>query len=144
MFKYVTNVIIKRAFCVYIRFERRMKILIVDDNARMRELMRTFLKNVTAKFCECDDGGEALVSYANFHPDLVLMDWEMKQMDGITAMRQIINIYPEANIVLVTQYDDDELKSAAHEAGANGFVLKDDLQPIYQYCMAPGNRIRRL
>jgi len=141
MVEYVIKGIIKRAISVYIQLKRRMKILIVDDNPRVRELMRTFLKDVTEKFCECDDGTEALASFADFHPDLVLMDWEMKQKDGLTATREIVSIYPEANILLVTQFDDDELKSAAQEAGAKGFILKDDLQSIHQFCITAENRI---
>ena len=118
-----------------------MKVLIVDDNRRMREMMRAFLQDVTEKFCECDDGAQALSVYTNFHPDLVLMDWEMKEMDGITATKEIVRTFPEAFILLVTQYDDDELKSAAAEAGASGFVLKDDLQSIHSFCTTAGKRI---
>lgn len=107
-----------------------MKVLIVDDNFKMREMLRSFLQDVTDEFCECDDGAKALLQYTDFHPDWVLMDWEMKEMDGLTATKQIIKKFPEANILLVTQYDDVELKVAASEAGASGYVLKDDLQSL--------------
>ncbi len=96
----------------------------------MREMMRSFLQDLTDEFCECADGCEALDSYRNFLPDWVLMDWEMRQMDGLTATRQIVKRFPEANILLVTQYDDAELREAANEAGACGFFLKDDLQKL--------------
>jgi DNA-binding NarL/FixJ family response regulator len=59
-----------------------------------------------------------------------LMDWEMNEMDGITATKQIIKNFPKANILLVTQYDDDILRIAAKEAGACGYVLKDDLSAL--------------
>lgn len=104
-----------------------MKILIVDDNSSMREMMKIHLSDLTEDFCECDDGVRALASYKKFHPDWVLMDWEMKEMDGLTATRQILENFPEAQILLFTQYDDRELREAATDAGACGFVLKDNL-----------------
>jgi CheY-like chemotaxis protein len=104
-----------------------MKILIVDDNCKMREMMKTFLQDLTEDFRECEDGNQALSVYRKFHPDWVLMDWEMNEMDGLTATKQIIENFPEAQVLLVTQYDDRELREAAGEAGACGFVLKDNL-----------------
>lgn len=110
-----------------------MKILIVDDNIKIREMIKVYLSDLTDEFCECDDGNEALFFYSKFHPDLVLMDWEMKQTDGITATKEIVKRFPEAQILLVTQYDDVELQKAASEAGASGFVLKDDLQSLRRF-----------
>jgi len=104
-----------------------VKILIVDDNRQMREMMRVFLQDLTDEFCECEDGGEALACHADFLPDWVLMDWEMREMDGLTATREILRFYPTAKILMFTQYEDTELKAAAHEAGAFDFVLKDEI-----------------
>ena len=64
------------------------------------------------------------------------MDWEMKEMDGLTATRQIIKNLPEAQILLVTQYNDRVLREAANEAGASGFVLKDDLLALRTYLLS--------
>lgn len=107
-----------------------MKILIVDNNCKMREMIRTFLQDLTEDFRECEDGSQALSVYRKFHPDWVLMDWEMEKMDGISATKQLTKCFPKANILIITQFDDVELKSAAREAGAKGFVLKDDLQSL--------------
>ncbi|MBS1793296.1 MAG: response regulator transcription factor [Acidobacteria bacterium] len=104
-----------------------MRILIVDDNSNMREMTRFFLDDLGAVFRECEDGVEALEAYRSFRPDWVLMDWEMARMDGITATRRIVRAFPQARIVLFTQYDDAQLKAAAGEAGALGYVLKDEL-----------------
>lgn len=93
----------------------------------MREMMRVFLQDLSNEFCECEDGAEALASYADFLPDWVLMDWEMRKTDGLTATREILRFYPTAKILMFTQYTDAELRSAAQEAGAFGFVLKDEL-----------------
>jgi len=79
---------------------------------------------------ECADGADALAGYEATRPDWVLMDWEMKRMNGLKATRQIIGKYPNAKILLVTQYNDRELREAASEAGAYGFVLKENLAEL--------------
>ncbi len=103
------------------------KILIVDDHVEARRMTRFFLRDLPFDFEECADGADALDCYRKFLPDWVLMDWEMKRMNGLTATRQIIGNFPEAKILLFTQYNDDELRAAAMEAGACGFVLKENL-----------------
>ena len=113
-----------------------MKVLIVDDSSQMRQMMRQFLPSTADKICECEDGIDALEYYEKFHPDWVLMDWEMKRMNGLKATRKIIGKYPAAKILLVTQYNDGELREAAAEAGASGFVLKENLAELNQYLAA--------
>ena len=107
-----------------------MKVLIVDDSPQMRRMMRQFLPADADEIRECEDGIDALEFYEKFLPDWVLMDWEMKQMNGLKATRQIIGKYPNAKILLVTQYNKDELREAASEAGAYGFVLKENLTEL--------------
>ncbi len=104
-----------------------MKILIVDDNARMRRAIRSLLADLADEFCECADGAAASAAHAEHRPDLVLMDIAMTEMDGITATRAIIAADPSARIVIVTGYDDKKLRAAAQAAGACGYVLKDNL-----------------
>ena len=103
------------------------KVLIVDDHAETRRMIRFFLHDSRFEFEECADGSDALDCYEAFRPDWILMDWEMKRMNGLTATRRIVEAHPKARILMVTQYDDEELRQAAAEAGASGFVLKDDL-----------------
>ncbi len=114
-----------------------MKVLIVDDSSQMRGMMRQFLPSDAGEICECEDGIDALEYYEKFLPDWVLMDWEMKQMNGFEATKQIVGKFPEAKIVLVTQYNDIELREAASEAGAFGFVLKEDLAELRRFLVAP-------
>jgi len=106
---------------------KTMKVLIVDDSPQMREMMRQYLPDAADDIRECSDGVNALSAYTDFHPDFVLMDWQMKQMDGLTATREILRVFPEAYILLVTQFDDAELRAIAFESGVRGFVGKDDL-----------------
>ena len=103
------------------------KILIVDDHAEARRMTRFFLGDLSFVFEECADGADALDCYEKFLPDWVLMDWEMKRMGGLAATKHIIADFPAARVLIFTQYNDEELKEAARDAGARGFVLKDDL-----------------
>ena len=115
-------------FPVYRNLKVQMtnRVLIVDDSRPMRELIKMTLAGVAEVVGECADGADALRCYEANRPDWVLMDWEMKT-DGLTATRQIVKAHPEARILIVTHHDDGELRDLAIEAGARGFVLKDDL-----------------
>jgi CheY-like chemotaxis protein len=65
-----------------------LRLLIVEDNAEMRRLLQRMLADLAEEFAECDDGGEALKAYASSRPDWVLMDIEMKVMDGSRPPRR--------------------------------------------------------
>ena len=110
-----------------------MKILIVDDHQGMREMMRSFLPESFDEICECADGFDALDCYRTFLPDWVLMDWEMKRMDGLEATRSIIGSFPQARILMVSQFCDKELRRTANEAGVRGFFPKDNLLDLRDF-----------
>ena len=110
-----------------------IKILIVDDREPARRMIKHYLCRITGEFRECEDGAEALDAYRAYMPDWVLMDWEMKRMDGIEATRSILSAFPEARVVMVTQYCDRELTRAANEAGACGFFPKDNLLDLTDF-----------
>jgi DNA-binding NarL/FixJ family response regulator len=107
-----------------------MKLLIVEDNIQMRDLIKSFVRELADEIYECADGSEVFAAYREHHPDWVLMDVEMQQMDGITASRQLIQSYPEARVVIVTKYDDEETRQEARKAGARGYVLKENLSAL--------------
>jgi two-component system chemotaxis response regulator CheY len=104
-----------------------MKVLIVDDNARMRTLIRSVLIDVAQEFVECASGEEAVLTFPVERPDWTVMDVVMPGMDGLTAMRRIIAESPEARIVIVTQHVSLKLRESALLAGATGFVSKEGL-----------------
>lgn len=110
-----------------------MKVLIVDDNRQARQMIRHYLCEVSDEFRECADGADAVRAYTDFQPDWVLMDYEMKQINGLVATRLIIADFPEAKILIVTNYDEQDLRRAALEAGACGYVLKDDLLSLHLF-----------
>jgi DNA-binding NarL/FixJ family response regulator len=104
-----------------------VKLLIVEDNAAVRRLIRSIVLPFASEICECQDGAEALSTYRVERPDVVLMDIRMSEVDGIQATRQIKGVDPEAKILIVTDYDDDALRDAAMSAGASGYALKNNL-----------------
>jgi two-component system response regulator YesN len=111
-----------------------MLLLIVEDNANMRRLIRNIVKGI-AEIAECEDGAIALAAYRQNRPDWVLMDIKMAEVNGIQAAREIKAAFPEARIVMVTNYDDAELREAAHLAGACQYVLKEHLLEIRRLLM---------
>jgi CheY-like chemotaxis protein len=104
-----------------------LKLLIVDDHAPFRRLMRSLFRAQTAQVMECADGGEAVRLYQEHRPDWVFMDIKMEPVNGLVAARQIMSQFPAARVVVVTLHDDPDLRSAALAAGVHAFVLKDNL-----------------
>lgn len=104
-----------------------MKILIVEDNAPMRRMIRSLVEPFAEEVFDCDDGETAISEYKNHLPDWVLMDINLKKMDGITATRNICKEFPKAKIMIVTNFDDWSYRQSAKEAGAIKYLVKDDL-----------------
>jgi CheY-like chemotaxis protein len=111
---------------------KRMTVLIVEDNSGLRSLLRRALVGTASRVWECSDGADALQSYTDYRPDIVLMDIRMPRMDGLLATKQIRQSDPLAKIVMVTDYDDEDLRRAATAAGACGYTLKQDLSELIE------------
>jgi DNA-binding NarL/FixJ family response regulator len=110
-----------------------MTILIADDSTQMRQSMiRFLLKHMPDHhtFLEAADGEEAVALYDRSTPDWVLMDVEMKPVNGLAASRSIMAHHPSARIVIVTSYDNRGYREAAQNAGARAYILKSDLQQL--------------
>ncbi len=109
-----------------------MKVLIVDDNEQMREALRSLIGDLADECYECANGSEAFAAFSAHHPDWVLMDLEMKGVDGFSATKQILDAWPEARVAIVTVYDGAELREAARLAGACAYLVKEDLSSLRQ------------
>ena len=102
-------------------------VLLVDDHKLVRQGVRAFLE-AHAEFLvvgEAESGAEAVKLAEEHIPDVVLMDLIMPEMDGVEATRQVKNISPRSQIVVLTSYHDDEHIFPALEAGATSYLLKD-------------------
>lgn len=96
----------------------------------MRRLLKSLVAGLVFPVHECGDEAEALAVYSAQLPNWVLIDIDLRTNDGIAVTHKIKAAYPEAHILIVTNFDDAELREAAREAGACGYVLKDNLLAI--------------
>jgi CheY-like chemotaxis protein len=107
-----------------------MHLLIVEDNPKMRRMIRSIVADLADRIDECEDGGEAFAQYSESRPDWVLMDIHLKETSGIAATREIIAAFHEARIIIVTNYDDAHFRESARRAGAVDYVLKENLLDV--------------
>lgn len=103
-----------------------IRVLLVDDHALFREGLGMIISNQTDMEVvgEASDGLEGVIKAAELKPDLILMDIQMPDMDGIEAARRIKREVPSATIVMLTVRDDEEKLFEAIKNGAQGYLLK--------------------
>lgn len=109
-----------------------MKIVIVDDDILVASALKTILEageDVTVSGTG-RDGSDALSLYREHRPDVLLMDIRMQKVSGLDASKQIMEEYPEARILLLTTFADDEYIVKALKYGVKGYLLKQDYQSI--------------
>ncbi|WP_062197865.1 response regulator [Massilibacterium senegalense] len=101
------------------------RILVVDDAAFMRMMIKDILeKNGFEVVGEAENGAQAVEKYKESTPDLVTMDITMPEMDGITALKEIRNINPDAKIIMCSAMGQQAMVIDAIQAGAKDFIVK--------------------
>jgi DNA-binding NarL/FixJ family response regulator len=105
-----------------------IRVLVVDDQSMVRVGLRMLLggEHDIDVVAEAGNGREAIRQAARLHPDIVLMDIRMPELDGLEATRRILAVEGSTRVVVLTTFDLDEYVYEALSAGASGFVLKDD------------------
>ena len=104
-----------------------IRVLLADDQGLFREGLHTLL-SVQADVevvGEAANGAEAVALAHELRPDVVLMDVQMPELDGVAATRQLQTSQPECRVILLTTFDDDEYVFEGLRAGALGYLLKD-------------------
>ncbi len=103
------------------------RILIADDQRLVRAGLRMLCESTDGVQVvgEAADGAQAVRLAAELTPDVILMDLRMPGVDGITAIGQVLSVRPEAKILVLTTFDDDDHLYPALAAGAAGFLVKD-------------------
>jgi CheY-like chemotaxis protein len=114
-----------------------VKVMIVDDHAEMRTLLRSLLSGVAQEFVECACGEEAVSKFATERPDWTVMDVCMPGVNGLVATRQIKAQFPEARILIITQHDNLKLRESARQAGATDFLGKEELTHMEEIIHGP-------
>jgi DNA-binding NarL/FixJ family response regulator len=105
-----------------------IRIIIFEDNSRVRTLLADLLGSfenyeVCATYENCTDAETAVLTH---EPDIVIMDIEMPQVDGIAGVELIKNLRPTTQIIMYTVFEDDEKLFQCFCKGANGYILKKD------------------
>lgn len=111
-----------------------VRILVVDDNPAVRHYLRAILEQQTA-WQVCDEartGGEALQRVKKAPPDLILLDFQMPDLNGLDVARQISEMFPRIPILMVTIHLSTQLAEAARRVGVRGACAKSDVGSIVQ------------
>lgn len=103
-----------------------IRVVVVDDHVLFRQGLIALLDGVedTTIVGQAGTGGEAVTVVADVGPDVVLMDVQMPEMNGIEATRRIVDDHPDIRVVMLTMLEDDDSLFAAMCAGARGYLLK--------------------
>ena len=105
----------------------RVSVLLADDSTTIRAMLSSLLGDVPEiELAAVAENGERAVELALEHrPDVIIMDMQMPGLGGLDAARQILEVWPEARIIMNTAYGDEELQSEAEGIGAIGYITKD-------------------
>jgi len=103
-----------------------IRVLVVDDHAIVRNGLERLLEAEEGLeyVGSAADGARAVAEVARTHPDVVLMDLSMPELDGVEATRQIVSQHPDVHVVVLTSYGERTRILQAMEAGADGYLLK--------------------
>lgn len=109
-----------------------IRLIIVDDDMLVAASLETILNaNQGLEVLKTgSDGSDAIALYDEYKPDVLLIDIQMKQVSGLEASRQILEMYPDAKILLLTTFSDDEYIIKALQIGTKGYLLKQDYKSI--------------
>jgi len=105
------------------------KVLVVDDSAFMRNLLKQLLEDDHEVVGEAENGVEAVEMYRELDPDVVTMDVVMPIRNGIEATSEIKSIDPNSSVIMCTSVGQEEKMREAVEAGADGYITKPFQKP---------------
>ncbi|HVY24685.1 MAG TPA: response regulator transcription factor [Steroidobacteraceae bacterium] len=110
-----------------------MNFLIIDDHSGLRAMIRDLAASMATMIHECVSGEEAIELCKRYAPDCITVDLRMPGMDGLTCIHHLRLLHPSAHIAVVTQFDNDALRARARQAGADTYVIKDNLEPLQHF-----------
>ena len=111
-----------------------VRILVVDDNPAVRNYLRALLEQqVSWQVCdEARTGGEALQRVGTASPDLVMLDFQMPDLNGLEVARQMVRLRPDLPILMVTIHLSRQLAQEALKVGIRGVCAKSDVGSIVE------------
>ncbi|MGA3350862.1 MAG: response regulator [Candidatus Sulfotelmatobacter sp.] len=110
-------------------------IMIVDDNEIIRHKLRNlFKRSEDWVICaEAENGVDALEKARKFHPDFVVLDFNMPTMNGLEAAPKLKDISPKSSIVMLTAFKDNRLEEKAYQAGISWVLSKMDACKVVDF-----------
>jgi DNA-binding NarL/FixJ family response regulator len=111
----------------------KLSVFLVDDHKLFREGLKLLLQGLecVGEIKEASSGKEFLYALAEYKPDIVFMDIEMPEMDGIQTTIKSLNLFPDLKIIALSMYSEEAYYGKMIEAGAQGFLLKDsDIEEV--------------
>jgi len=99
-------------------------VLVVDDTAFMRSVIREILSSEGFEVAEAENGKVALEIYENIRPDVVTLDIVMPEMDGIEVLKKLKEMDPNAKVIMCTALGEEQILKRAIKMGAKGYVIK--------------------
>jgi DNA-binding NarL/FixJ family response regulator len=107
-----------------------MRLMIVDDHASTREMIRRFLDFPGMTYCECAGGDEAVTRVREFKPDWVTMDVHMPGLNGFQSTKALRGAHPAARVMIVTSDNQPHFRQLSREVGAIGLIAKENLMAL--------------
>jgi len=110
----------------------KISVLLIDDDPLVRASLKIIIEaeGSLQVIGSAGEGGEAARLFEDLRPDILLMDIRMRPVDGLTAGEQILRRHPQARILYLTTFADDEYIIKALHMGARGYILKQDFESI--------------
>ena len=106
---------------------KNLRLMIVDDHAPAREMIRRMLSLPGVTFCECASGEEALQRVREFKPHWVTMDVNMPGLNGFQSTEALRAEHPSARVIIVTSFAEAQYRQRSRAAGAVAFISKENL-----------------
>lgn len=107
-----------------------MRLMIVDDHAPAREMIRQMLALPGITFCECASGEEALQQVHEFKPHWITVDVNMPGLNGFQCTSALRAEHPSARVIIVTSFHEGHYRQLSREAGAVALISKDNLMAL--------------
>lgn len=111
-----------------------VRILLADDNPAVRRYLRAILEQQDSwrVVGEARSGSEALQQVVQSRPDLILLDYQMPDVNGVEVAKQIFHLFPNIPILMVTLHLSKQLSDAARQAGVRGACAKQDIGSVVE------------
>ncbi|HOG23796.1 MAG: Transcriptional regulatory protein YycF [Candidatus Omnitrophica bacterium ADurb.Bin292] len=102
----------------------KKKLLLVDDEVEICEFLKSFFEDRDYQVATAHSGVQAVEQVESFRPDVVLLDIQMPEMDGLSALREIKEKYPRVKVIMVTAVETQDRIEAAMRLGADNYITK--------------------